>query len=189
MYEKNVKTITDPKKRDLYTVCTRIACGVYELSDCHHNTFRVIENQIYGIAKGRMGEVPGRSVGSERRRLGRLLFGYALALDKWLLGKPMQFLLLDLGHVDLGYNPKNEILRVYAHLGENDSAVKQWLAACLWYNLYHNPHGGLKPFASRWSDGHPVILARAREVGVSARDWMDSQLERTDRKLDVVYSR
>ncbi len=185
MYEKNVKTITDPEKRELYTICTRIACGVYELSDCHHNTFRVIENQICGIAKGRMGEVPGRLAGAERERLGRLLFGYALALDKWLLGMPMQFLLLDLGHVDLGFNPKNDIVRVYAHLGEEHTPVKQWLAACLWYNLYHSPMGGLKPLVGHDSSGHPEILARAKQAGISARNWMDSQLKKTDNKPDA----
>ncbi len=40
-------------------------------------------------------------VGIERARLSRLLFGYVLGLDKWLAGVPMQFLLLDLGYVDL----------------------------------------------------------------------------------------
>jgi len=178
MYEKNIEMIEGAEKRDLYTVCTRIACGVYELSDCHHNTFRVIDNQIYGIAKGRMGGIPDRSVGAERRRLGQLLFGYALALDRWLLGQPMQFLLLDLGHVDLGLDPKNEILRVYAYLGEERSAVKQWLAASLWCNLYHNPMGGLKPHADQWGERHSQILARAKELHISARDWMDSQLVR-----------
>ena len=180
MYEKNVETIEDAEKRDLYTVCTRIACGVYELSDCHHNTFRVIENQIHGIAKGRMGEIPDRSVGAERKRLGELLFGYTLALDRWLLGQPMQFLLLDLGHVNLGFDPKNEILRVYAYLGDDKTAEKQWLAASLWCNLYHNPHGGLKPHSDLWGPRHSQILARAKELRISARDWMDSQLERTD---------
>lgn len=185
MYERNIETIEDAEKRDLYTVCTRIACGVYELSDCHHNTFRVVENQIYGIAKGRMGGILGRSAGAERKRLGQLLFGYALALDRWLLGQPMQFLLLDLGHVNLGFDPKNEILRVYAYLGEDRAAVKQWLAASLWCNLYHNPHGGLKPHAGQWSARHSQILARAKELRISARDWMDSQLERTDNKTDA----
>ena len=177
MYEKNLETIADAKKRDLYTVCARIACGVYELSDCHHNTFRVIENQIYGIAKGKTRGIPGRRAGAERERLGQLLFGYALALDKWLLGTPMQFLLLDLGHVYPGFNPKNEVMRVYAHLGENACPVKRWLAACLWYNLYHNPHGGLKPLCGGWSGGQPEILARAEEVGVGAREWMDARLK------------
>ena len=47
-----------------------------------------------------------------------MLFGYALGLDKWLMRVPMQFLLLDLGHVDLGFDARNNILRVYACLGE-----------------------------------------------------------------------
>ena len=185
MYEKNLETIEGAEKRDLYTVCTRIACGVYEMSDCHHNAFRVIESQIYGIAKGRMGEVPGRSAGTERKRLGQLLFGYALGLDSWLLGQPMQFHLLDLGHVDLGFDPKNEILRVYAYLGEQRSTVKQWLAASLWCNLYHNPMGGLKPHSDQWGDSHSQILERAKELGISARDWLDSQLERRENKKDA----
>ena len=94
----------------------------------------------------------------------------------------MQFLLLDLGHIDLGFNPKNDIIRVYAHLGEEHTPVKQWLAACLWYNLYHNPMGGLKPLVGHDSSGHPEILARAKQGGISARNWMDSQLKKTDNK-------
>ncbi len=97
----------------------------------------------------------------------------------------MQFLLLDLGHVNLGFDPKNEILRVYAYLGEDRAAVKQWLAASLWCNLYHNPHGGLKPHEDQWGPRHSQILARAKELRISARDWMDSQLERTDNKTDA----
>lgn len=188
MYEKNVETIEDAEKRDLYTVCTRIACGVYELSDCHHNTFRVVENQIHGIAKGRMGDVPGRSTGSERQRLGQLLFGYVLALDRWLLGQPMPFLLLDLGHVDLGFDPKNEVVRVYAYLGEDRDAVKEWLAASLWCNLYHNPHGGLQPHQSDlWGERHSRVLTRAKDVHISARDWVDSQLGRIDHKAESLH--
>jgi hypothetical protein len=185
MYEKNVETIENAEKRDLYTVCTRIACGVYELSDCHHNAFRVIENQIHGIAKGTMGEMHDRVAGGERKRLGQLLFGYTLALDRWLLDQPMQFLLLDLGHVNLGFDPKNEILRVYAYLGEDRTVVKEWLAASLWCNLYHNPHGGLMPHSDLWGARHSQLLARAKELRISARDWMDSQLERTNNKTDA----
>lgn len=177
LYEKNIETIEDAEKRDLYTVCTRIAGGVYEFSDCHHNTFRALEAQIFGIAKGTLDGIPGHSAGAERKRLGQLLFGYALALDRWLLGQPMQFLLLDLGHVNLGFDPKNEILRVYAYLGEDRSAVKQWLAASLWCNLYHNPHGGLKPHSSQWGERHSQILNRAKELRINTRDWMDSQLK------------
>ena len=108
--------------------------------------------------------------------MGRLLFGYALGLDRWLLGQPMQFLLLDLGHVDLGFAPKNEILRVYAYLGDDRTAVKQWLAASLWCNLYHNPHGGLKPHTDLFGAKHAGLLAKTEEAGVSARGWMDGEL-------------
>lgn len=178
MYEKNLETIRDTEKRDLYTVCTRIASGVYELSDCHHNTFRVIENMIYGIAKGKMDGIPDRTAGTEAKRLGQLLFGYALGLDRWLLGQPLQFLLLDLGHVNLGFDPKNEILRVYAYLGEDMSAEKEWLVASLWCNLFHNPHGGLKPHSDLFGARHTQLLERANKLHMSARDWMDSQLEK-----------
>ena len=97
-----------------------------------------------------------------------MLFGYALGLDKWLLGVPMQFLLLDLGHIDLGFDPKNEILRVYACLGEDASAVKKWLGACLWYSLYFNEQGGLT--------GHTELLQRCKAKGVDAQAWMSSVL-------------
>jgi len=168
------KTISNPQKRDLYAVCSRISGGIYELSDCHHNTFRIFENQIYGIATGKLG-IPTRKSGAERKRLARLLFGYALGIDKWLLGVPMQFLLLDLGHVDLGFDPKNEIVRVYAYLGEERTPVKEWLMACLWYNLYHNPHGGLQPPSVNWHRGHKTIIEKAEQLDISAREWMDSK--------------
>jgi hypothetical protein len=103
----------------------------------------------------------------ERARLGRLLFGYILGLDRWLLGEPMQFLLLDLGHVDLGLDPKNEILRVYAYLGEGRSPVKEWLAACLWYHLYAS---------MQRRNAHQALIARAAESGVSLRAWMERNL-------------
>jgi len=95
----------------------------------------------FGIGTGEP-EIPTRIKGSERKRLRQLIFGYALALDKWLLGIPMQFLLLDLGHIDLGFDSKNEILRVYAYLGEERTSVKEWLAACLWHNACYNTTGG-----------------------------------------------
>ncbi|MHC5033611.1 MAG: hypothetical protein ACYTFZ_01045 [Planctomycetota bacterium] len=166
-YDKRVKTVSDPQARELFKVCARIASGIYELSDCHHNTFRVIENQIYGIATGKLG-IPSRHAGAERQRLGRLLAGYVLGLDSWLAGVPMQFLLLDCGHVDLGFDPKNEILRVYAYLGAEKTPVKEWLAACLWHNLSNNAHGGLQ--------GHPDVLERVTEAGISLRRWADSAL-------------
>ncbi len=83
-YLKTIKTISDSQQRELYKVCNQVVNGIYELLDCHYNTFRAIENQIYGIAKGKQGIHPHKS-GSERIRPGRLLFGYALGIDKWLL--------------------------------------------------------------------------------------------------------
>ena len=106
----------------MYEVCGAIASGVYTLSDCHHNTFRYIEGWIHGVGRGRPG-IPTHKAGSDGERLGRLLFGYVLGLDRWLLGVPMQFLLLDLGHIDLGFDPKNEVLRTYAYLGDERTPV------------------------------------------------------------------
>jgi hypothetical protein len=161
------ETISNPQQRELYEIWDSIANGIYQLSDCHHNTFRAIENQIYAIAKGKQG-IPSRKSGSERIRLGRLLFGYTLGIDKWLLGIPMQFLLLDLGHVDLGFDPKNEILRVYAYLGEEITPVKKWLAACLWGNLSFNMHGSLLY--------HKDLVQNANKKNINHREWIDSML-------------
>ena len=94
----------------------------------------------------------------------------------------MQFLLLDLGHIDLGFDVKNEILRVYAYLGEKRTPVKEWLAGCLWYALTYNPMAGysadLDPVAS-YPIGlvqHKELLERAEQMGISPREWMDSAL-------------
>lgn len=170
-YPKQVRqvVIEDPKKQDLYILCCALAHGLHTLSDCHHSTFRWIENWIYSIGTGRWG-VPSRRVGAERERVGHLLFGYLLGLDKWLMGIPEQFLLLDLGHVDLGFDPKNEIVRVYAYLGETKTPVKEWLAACLWHSLMYST-GGL-----HWRDKHSGLIQRATKAGVSIREWMDSVL-------------
>ena len=166
-FQENLEKLDDPQKRELYKTCAHIASGVYTLSDCHHNTFRIIENWIHGIGAGKS-SIPTRKARTERERMGHLLFGYVLGLDKWLVGVPMHFLLLDLGHIDIGYEVKNEILRVYAYLGEERSAVKEWLAGCLWYNLTHNEQGGLLC--------HKELLERAEQVGISFREWMDSSL-------------
>jgi len=65
---------------------------------------------------------------------------------------------------------KNEILRVYAYLGEKRTPVKEWLAACLWHNLTYCPidtgnPGGLVR--------HKNLLERAAQAGISPREWMD----------------
>jgi hypothetical protein len=174
-YSEILKQVKNPEKRELYKTCCAIASGVYTLSDCHHDTFRFIEAWIHGIGTGRL-QIPTRKAGTEKKRLGQLLFGYVLGLDKWLLQNPMQFLVLDLGHTDLGFDPKNEILRVYAYLGEERTRVKEWLAACLWHNLTYCPIGGNPPENSGGLIRHRKILKRAEKQGVTWRGWMDSML-------------
>ena len=94
-------------------------------------------------------------------------------MDKWLVGVPMQFLLLDLGHIDIGFEVKNEILRVYAYLGEKRTPVKEWLAACLWHNLMYSYMDANNPAGLVH---HKELLERAEQVGISLREWMDSVL-------------
>lgn len=166
--------IDDPERIELYILCCALAHGLHTLADCHHSTFRWIENWIYAIGTGKWG-IPTRTIGTERKRLGRLLFGYCLGLDKWLLGKGMQFPLLDLGHVDLGFDPKNEILRVYAYLGNDRTPLKEWLAACLWYNLM----GGGNPRSVVIQER---LLERAKSAGVSLREWTDSELLKNQKR-------
>ena len=168
-FQECLKSLKVPRKKELYKTCSAIASGVHTLSDCHHNTFRNIEAWIHGIGTGKL-SIPTRKAGTERKRLGHSLFGYALGLDKWLLGIPLQFCLLDLGHIDLGFDPKNEILRVYAYLGEERTPVREWLAACLWHNLTYSPINGNSGGLVR----HKDLLDLAAQAGISAREWMDS---------------
>jgi hypothetical protein len=112
--------------------------------------------------------VPTRKAHAEKQRLGYMLFGYALGLDRWLMRVPMQFLLLDLGHIDLGFDPRDNIIRVYACLGEEVIPVKQWLAACLWYNLVHSQQGGLTL--------HTDLIQQCQDKGVHVHEWLDSVL-------------
>ncbi len=170
-YRENLASIADPDKRALYVVCGHIADAVSELSDCHHSTFRRIERWIHGIGTLAW-DIPTRRAHVESIRLGRTLFGYALALDRWLQGTPMQFLLLDLGHVDLGFDVKNEVLRVYAYLGERRTPVMEWLAACLWFNLALMPPASLY----KWGQRHKGLLEAAAAQGISVREWMDAAL-------------
>jgi hypothetical protein len=173
-FRESLDSIDDPKKKELYQVCGAIASGVCTLSDCHHNTFRYIEGWIHGIGTGKL-NIPTRKAGTERERLGHLLFGYVLGLDKWLLDVPMQLLLLDLGHLDLGFDPTNEIRRTYAYCGVERVPVKLWLAACLWHNLMYarmdpaNPAGLCR---------HRDLLEQATRLGLSVREWMDSAIGR-----------
>jgi len=172
-FDQALAGIDDPQKKELYTICGYIAHGVRGLSDCHHSTFRYIEKYIHGIGTLTW-EMPGRLKSQEGIRLGQTLFGYALGLDRWLQHRPHQFLLLDLGHVDLGFNPTNEVKRVYAYLGEARTPAQQWQAACLWYKLTLEPPASLY----KWGWRHKQLLARAAEHGISVRTWMDSVLSR-----------
>jgi hypothetical protein len=165
-FRQNLESIDDPDRKVLYRICGAIAHGAHGISDCHHSTFRWVESWIHGIGTGKW-DIPSRKEGTERQRIRNALFGYALGLDRWLLGTPMQFLLLDLGHVDLGFDPKNEVLRVYAHLGEEKTPVKEWLVACLWRHLCNA--------LDRWNLHHE-FLNHAAELGVGIREWMESRL-------------
>jgi hypothetical protein len=164
--------LKDKSKQELYKTCCAIASGIHTASDCHHNTFRYIENWIHGIGTGRLG-ISTRKAQSEKQRLGHMLFGYALGLDRWLMRVPLQFLLLDLGHIDLGFDPRNNILRVYACLGEERTKVKEWLAACLWYNLVHNQQGGL---IGSWTSSHTDLIQRCKDKGITVHEWIDAAL-------------
>lgn len=172
-YKENLDVLTDPDKRTLYTIAYHIADAVSELSDCHHSMLRRIERWIYAIGTLTWDSIPTRTAHAEGIRMGRALFGYALGIDRWLQGVPMQFLLLDIGHADLGFDPKNEILRVYAYLGDDHSPVKRWLAACLWFNLTLMPPASLY----KWGWRHKDLLARAEEQGINVRAWMDQMLK------------
>jgi len=100
-----------------------------------------------------------------------------------LLGIPLQFVLLDLGHIDVRFDPKNEILRVYAYLGEERTPVKEWLAACLWHNLCHNLHGVSNRLRVLGVIDIWIWLnAPAKRVSAYANGWIPF-LERRDQEL------
>lgn len=172
-YREELDELKDKSKQELYKTCCAIASGIHTASDCHHNTFRYIESWIHGIGTGRLG-IPTRKAQAEKQRLGQLLFGYALGLDRWLMRVPLQFLLLDLGHIDLGFDPRNNIVRVYACLGEEVTATKEWLAVCLWYNLVHNQHGGL---IGSFTLSHTDLIEQCKDKGVTVHESMDSVLK------------
>jgi len=172
-FDKALAGIDDPQKKELYTICGYIAHGVRGLSDCHHSTFRYIEKYIHGIGTLTW-QIPGRVKSQEGVRLGQTLFGYALGLDRWLQREFHQFLLLDLGFVDLGFNPANEIKRVYAYLGDRRTPTQEWLVACLWYKVTLEPPASLY----KWGWRHKELLAKAARNGISVRTWMDSVLNR-----------
>lgn len=172
-FDKTLAGIDDPQKKELYSICGHLAHGLHTLSDCHHSTFRWLERWIHAIGTLTW-DIPHRVRSQEGTRLGQTLFGYALGLDRWLQRVPHQFLLLDLGYVDLGFNPANEVKRVYAYLGEEMTPIKEWLVACLWYKVTLEPPASLHKLGWR----HKELLTRAAEKGIGVRTWMDSALSK-----------
>ncbi|MHA1339306.1 MAG: hypothetical protein ACTSO2_04895, partial [Promethearchaeota archaeon] len=175
VYNENLHLIKDPTKRKIYEIVFTIARGLYGLSDCHHNKYRIIENWIHSIGTLET-SIRERIHGTERRRLGQILFSYAFGLDKWLLGVPMNFILLDLGYIDLNFDIKTPLMYIYESLGPK-TAVKQWLVACLWYNLCYNSMGGLENFDAPMEPKYKEIHEIANNYGLSWREWMDMALE------------
>jgi len=178
-YNENLNLIQDPTKKRIYEIAYTISRGLFGLSDCHHNKYRIIENWIHMIGTLKM-SIDERKHGTERRRLGQILFSYAFGLDKWLLGIPMNFTLLDLGYIDINFDIKTPLLYIYESLGPKN-AVKQWLAACLWYNLCYNSMGGLENFDEKMQPKYKEIHEFARKYGLSWRQWMDSALEKASK--------
>jgi len=74
-------------------------------------------------------------------------------------------------HMDLGFDPKNEVVRVDAYLGEQRTPIKQWLSACLWHNLTYSR---LEPAYPAGLVRHKELLEHAAGLGLSVREWMDS---------------
>ena len=143
----------------------RDAHGLHETPDCHHSTFRWIEQSIYSIGRGEQ-DIPTRRRGAERERLGRLLLSYTLGLDQWLAGVSIPFLLLDLGHLEVGFDPKNEILRVYAYLGEQRTPLQEWLAGCLWHSLR---------FSLLRRNADQALVERAAQAGLRLDRWIEER--------------
>ena len=169
-YSEIPEEITDPLKRRIYRAAGLLAHGLHTTCDCHHSTFRWLENHLYAIGQLRVG-VPTHQSGQEGERIGRLLFGYLYALDCWLKERPEGFVLMDLDHVDLGFDIKNEIVTAYAYLREK-TPVKEWLVGCLWYAMMYAT-GGLA-----WGrrGRHRELVGSARQKGLEVNTWMQEQL-------------
>jgi hypothetical protein len=68
------------------------------------------------------------------------------------------------------------LLHTYAYLGEDRTPVMEWLAACLWYSLTYNPIFIDSDYKIALGRAHKGIVDRAESLGVSVREWMDSEL-------------
>jgi hypothetical protein len=169
---ETLQSIQSETQQELYRICGMLAHGLHTLSDCHHSSLRWIEQWVHAVAALKIG-IPGRIVGTERTRLARLLFGYTLGLDRWLAGQSLQFLLLELGYIDLGCELRDELQRVYTYLGPERTPHKRWLAACLWKIL----SGAGNPRALDDPHGFMVqadLAGRARAEGIHSNTWLVS---------------
>lgn len=165
-YRKNLAQIDDPVKTELYTICCHMSEGICDLSNCHHASLRRVERWLHAIGTNQW-EMKTRKAGAERKRLAQFRFGYCLAMDKWLLGKSADFILLQIAHGQLCIDPTNEIIRTYAYLGEKNPK-KEWLVACLWFNL-----------TQALMNQHQDLIGQASSGEFDVREWMDSQLTST----------
>lgn len=170
-YKDRLNSINDDRARSLYIVACHIADCCCELSDCHHSLLRRIEKWIHGIGTGSL-TIPTQIEHAEGTRLGNLLLGYALGLDRWLTETPMHFLQMDLSHIDLGFDPWPDIQRVYGNLGEDHSPVRMWLTASLWFTLALEPPASLY----QWGQRHRELLNNTEEKGISIRTWIDGKM-------------
>ena len=70
-FRETLAGIADPDKKELYRICGALAHGAHTISDCHHSTFRWIENWLYAIGVGKW-DIPTRQRGVERARVGAI---------------------------------------------------------------------------------------------------------------------
>ena len=84
--------------------------------------------------------------------------------------------------MDLGSDPKNEVVRVYAYPGEQRTPIKQWLSGCLWHGLTYSR---LEPTYPAGLVRRKALLEHAAGLGLRVREWIDaavgSDLRRTSR--------
>ncbi|MHA1987475.1 MAG: hypothetical protein ACW98D_12630 [Promethearchaeota archaeon] len=172
---KYYKTIKNQKKKERFRIISYVTGDFFlsGLSTCHHNLFRFLENVLYKIGTLTNDPLPNRFHATERKRLGNLLFGYVLGLNSWLMKKPMDILLLDLGYLDLGFNQRNEILRVYAYLANNRNPVKEWLVGSLWHQLMFNE---VNLPRTPGLINHKDMLELAKKHNLNLFEWMESKM-------------
>jgi hypothetical protein len=74
-------------------------------------------------------------------------------------------------HSSVDCDPRDNIVRVYACLGEERTPVEEWLAACLRYTLVYNQQGGM---TGSWTSSHTDLIQQCKDKGITVHEWMDS---------------